>query len=90
MIQALQGTTVDGQADLRALLLAWAQGRRFDRAILLSDMLIEPEEAEGALSALATIADLPVLVHVLSPADIAPDLSGTLELLNTMDPMRIN
>ena len=80
MIQGLQGVTPGGQADLRALLLAWAAGRRFDRAFLLSDLLVEPEDAEGALSALATVAERPVLLQVLSPEDIHPDLSGTLEL----------
>jgi uncharacterized protein (DUF58 family) len=80
MITALQAATPGGQADVRALVLAWAAGRRFDRAILLSDLLLPPDEAEGALAALATVSDRPTLLHVLSKEDVEPDLSGSLEL----------
>lgn len=80
IIQGVQGASAGGTADLRAQLLAWAGGRRLDRAILLSDLLIAPDEAEGVLGALATVADQPVLLHVLSPEDTDPDLSGAQEL----------
>ena len=77
---AIEHAQPGGQAPLGEHLLRWSGGRRFDRALLLSDLLVEPREAEQTLSALATISDHPTVLHVLAPADISPVLNGSLEL----------
>ena len=56
-------------------ILAVAGGRPADRAVLLSDMLAPEEEVESTLRALATIGHHPLLLHVVSPDDLEPDLS---------------
>lgn len=56
-------------------ILAVAGGRPADRAVLLSDMLAPEDELESTLRALATIGHHPLLLHVVSPDDLQPDLS---------------
>ena len=50
------------------------QGRRVDRALLVSDLLMEVHEREAALRSLAASAHEPVLVHVLGPQELRPEL----------------
>lgn len=80
MIQALEAIKPGGAIDGREAVMAWARGKRFDRAVLISDMLIEPEAAERLLSALAVTATQRSLLLVLSESDRDPDLSGSMEL----------
>ncbi|MEL6344629.1 MAG: hypothetical protein AAFV53_16050, partial [Myxococcota bacterium] len=80
MIHALEGLTPGGDATGRDAVLAWTKGKRFDRAVLISDMLIPPDDAERLLSSLAVSATQRTLLHVLSEADRTPELTGTLEL----------
>ena len=80
MLRLLEEATPGGSAPARELVRAWSRSRRFDQAILLSDLLLEPDEAEQTLAALAAAGERAALLHVLSPADIDPDLRGTLEL----------
>lgn len=80
MLRALEETAPRGAlAGAGEALRVWSR-RRFDRAILLSDLLVEPDDAEPLLAALAASAERASLLHTLSPADIAPDLRGTVEL----------
>jgi len=64
-----------GCDDPRDILLALAGGRRSDLAVLVSDMLCAEDEMENTLRALATIGHTPVLLQVVSPDDLSPDLS---------------
>ncbi len=50
------------------------QGRRVDRSFLVSDLLMDADERQATLRSLAASAHEPVLVHVLSPEELRPDL----------------
>ncbi len=63
-----------GVADLGAALGAEAEGGRSDHAVLLSDLLVEPELRESTLRRLATCARRPILLHVLGDSELTPDL----------------
>lgn len=80
----LLGRTEAGRGcdDPRGMLLALAGGRRSDLAFLLSDMLAPEEEVEQTLRALATVGHAPVLVHVVSPDDLEPDLSRAQRMVD--------
>jgi uncharacterized protein (DUF58 family) len=83
-ILELLGRTDVGRScpDPRATLLALAGGRRADVSLLLSDMLAPEDEQEDTLRALATLGHQPVLLHVVSPDDLAPDLSRPQKLVD--------
>lgn len=66
------GTTCDSP---RAKILALAGTRPADRAILLTDALAQEDELEATLRSLATVGRHPLLLQVLSPEDLDPDLS---------------
>jgi len=63
-------------------ILALAGGRPADRSVLLSDMLAPEAEIESTLRALATIGHHPLLLHVVSPDDLEPDLSKPQRLVD--------
>ncbi len=63
-------------------ILALAAGRPADRAVLLSDMLAQEDELEATLRALATIGNHPLLLHVVSPEDLEPDLSKPQQMVD--------
>lgn len=55
---------------------------RADRAVLVSDLLVEPDEREAILRLLATASRHPLLVHVLARDELEPafgDLSGVVD-----------
>ena len=69
----------EGQPDLTDSVRKLTDRGRIDRMILLSDMLVDEHARETALRALATAARYPVLLHVLSDDELAPDLSRGLQ-----------
>jgi len=76
MLDLLKRTKAGEGCDApQSRILALAAGRPADRAVLLSDMLAPEEEIEATLRALATIGTHPLLLHVVSPDDLEPDLS---------------
>lgn len=83
LLELLGRTTVGrGLDDPRAILLALSGGRRADIALLLSDMLAPEDEQEETLRALASIGHQPVLLHVVSPNDLEPDLTRPQRLVD--------
>ena len=64
-----------GQLDLPgALRVSAGRGKKTDRTFLISDMLHETQEIEEALRVLAATSRAPVLMHVLSPQELEPEL----------------
>lgn len=83
VLKLLQRTDVGGVCDdPQGILLALAGGRRSDMAVLLSDMLCPEDEMEATLRALATLGHTPVLLHIVSPDDLEPDLSKPQRLVD--------
>jgi len=76
IIDLLERTEPSGNADLPATLAAEAERGRADHAILLSDLLVEPDAREGTLRRLAALAKRPVLMHTLGDGELRPDLEG--------------
>jgi uncharacterized protein (DUF58 family) len=76
VIDLLERTEPTGNADLPSTLAAEAERGRADHAILLTDLLVEPEAREGTLRRLAGLAKRPVLMHVLGDGELKPDLDG--------------
>jgi uncharacterized protein (DUF58 family) len=75
IVAALERAEPEGVAEMATTLAAEAERGRVDQAVLLSDMLVEPEERTMILRRLARIAARPVLLHVLGDGELAPDLS---------------
>jgi len=71
-----------GCDDPGGVLLGMAGGRRSDLAILLSDMLCPEAEMEATLRALATMGEAPLLLQVVSPDDLEPDLTKPQRLID--------
>ena len=75
IVAALERAEPDGVAELATTLAAEAERGRVDQAIVLSDLLVEPDERTTILRRLARIAARPVLMHVLGDGELAPDLA---------------
>jgi len=74
IIDLLERCEAGGAADLGSVLTREAERGRADHAVLLSDLLVEPDARELALRRLAAAARRPVLLHVLGDCELAPDL----------------
>lgn len=83
VLKLLQKTRVGHTCgDPKSTLLGLAGGRRSDVAVLLSDMLSPEDEMEETLRALATLGHTPILLQVVSPDDLDPDLSKPQRLVD--------
>lgn len=76
LVGVLERIEPGGSADLAAVLAAEAERGRADHAVLLTDLLVEPELREATLRRLAALARRPVLLHVLGNTELAPELEG--------------
>jgi uncharacterized protein (DUF58 family) len=74
IVDLLERSEPGGTADLAATLAREAERGRADHAVLLTDLLVEPDARELALRRLAACARRPVLLHVLGDSELAPDL----------------
>jgi uncharacterized protein (DUF58 family) len=74
IVDLLERAAPGGTADLGGALAAEAERGRADQAVLLSDLLVEPEVREATLRRLAALAKRSVLLHVLGDGELAPDL----------------
>ena len=75
IVAALERAEPDGVAELATTLAAEAERGRVDQAVVLTDLLVEPDERSMILRRLARIAARPVLLHVLGDGELSPDLS---------------
>jgi len=76
MLALLEQVEPAGQVPIYKELQARAGRRKkADRTFLVSDMLQPQEEVERTLRVLAATSQAPVLLHVLSPEELEPDLS---------------
>jgi uncharacterized protein (DUF58 family) len=80
VLSLLERVKPAGTADLHHSLLRLAERRRGDRALLITDLLVDEHEREACLRALAAAAHRPTLLHVLGPEELEPDLSEGLEI----------
>lgn len=56
--------------------------RRSDRIVLISDLLMEDEERDRVLRLIASLSRYPVVLHVLSPAELEPDLGDAMKIVD--------
>jgi uncharacterized protein (DUF58 family) len=75
IVHALERCEPDGVAELAATLAVEAERGKVDQAVLLTDLLVEPEERTTILRRLARIAARPVFLHVLGDGELEPDLA---------------
>lgn len=76
VVTALSAARPGGEASLAAALAG--RRRRADRAVLISDMLLEDAALLDALRALRAAGERPLLVHMLAPEDLDPGREGLL------------
>jgi uncharacterized protein (DUF58 family) len=76
MVAALSAARPGGGATVASALAG--RRRRADRAVLISDMLLEDAPLLDALRALRAAGERPLLVHVLAPEDLDPGREGLL------------
>jgi uncharacterized protein (DUF58 family) len=74
IVDALERVEPTGTADLSGTLAQEAERGRGDHAVLLTDLLVEPDVREATLRRLAALARRPVLLHVLGDSELTPDL----------------
>jgi len=74
ILDALDRVDATGSPDLARALAAEAERGRADHAVLLTDLLVEPDVREATLRRLAAAARRPVLMHVLGDCELTPDL----------------
>lgn len=83
-LSALESAEPAGSPDLADTIRRLGDRGRIDRAILISDVLTEDDDAiEAALRALTTVARRPALLHVLAGSEIKPDLSEGVEAVDS-------
>jgi uncharacterized protein (DUF58 family) len=78
IVDLLERAEPSGTGDLPGMLAAEAERARPDHAVVLTDLLVEPDVREATLRRLAALAKRPVLLHVLGDCDLTPDLDGGL------------
>jgi len=83
MLSALEGAEPSGAPDLSAGIRRLTERGRLDRAVLLSDMLVDEASVEATLRTLTTVAARPVLLHVLDRSEVAPDLKEGIEAIDS-------
>jgi uncharacterized protein (DUF58 family) len=74
IVDLLERSEPGGAADLAGTLAREVERGRADHAVLLTDLLVEPDARELALRRLAAVARRPVLLHVLGDGELKPDL----------------
>jgi uncharacterized protein (DUF58 family) len=74
IVDVLERSEPAGAADLATTLGQEAERGRGDHAVLLTDLLVEPDVREATLRRLAALARRPVLLHVLGDTELSPDL----------------
>ena len=78
VLKALETAEVAGQD--RDHLARTLGAARVDRAVLITDLLVPPDEQQRLLRALAAAGREAALVHVLGPDELHPPLDGPVEL----------
>lgn len=80
LIDAATAMSPSGPTDLDGALLSYAsRGNHSGMVVLISDLLSPPGYKAG-LERLSSFALRPVVIHVLSPEELSPQLEGDLEL----------
>jgi uncharacterized protein (DUF58 family) len=89
VVSHLAGLQAHGQLDLAASVAACLpEGRRQPLVVLLSDLLA-PQGIHDGLDALVREGLDVVVLHVLSPQELKPDMFGELELLDAETSQRL-
>ena len=81
MLEVLEAVEPAGRAAPWRQLRSQARHRP-DRLFLISDMLYEDDAREKLLKTLAALSRAPVLLHVLSDAELAPNLDEPIEAVD--------
>lgn len=82
-LKMLEDVEPEGSPDLADAIRRLADRGRIDRAVLISDLMTEDDDAiDAALRGLATVARRPALLHVLAAEELEPDLSEGLEAID--------
>lgn len=82
LLHVLGRTDPGGHGDPYAHLAAALGAMRSDRLFLFSDLLYAREQTERVLRLAATSSRHPVLVHMLSAEEMAPDLRDTAKIVD--------
>jgi uncharacterized protein (DUF58 family) len=81
-LSALEAAEPGGALDTRTALIRAARRARTDQVFLLSDMLLEGDDQEAALRALAATSGRAVLLQVLGEEDLRPALEDAVRLVD--------
>jgi uncharacterized protein (DUF58 family) len=79
VLRVLEDTEAAGRPDLAAAVRGLTGRHRLDRLVVLTDLLVEDDEREAVLRAMASSCRHPVLMHVLDATELSPDLSDGVE-----------
>lgn len=74
IVETLERVEPTGSVDLPGALGQEAERGRGDHAVLLTDLLVEPDVREATLRRLAAVGRRPILLHVLGDSELTPDL----------------
>lgn len=82
VLHVLQKVEPGGRGNAYAQIAGQLGTARRDRMFLLSDMLVEEDERESLLRLMAASSRAPVLVHILDPDELQPDLSDVSSVVD--------
>jgi uncharacterized protein (DUF58 family) len=75
ILDTLERIEPEGAVDLAGALAVERERGRANHAVLLTDLLIEPDAREAVLRRLAAAAARPILLHVLGDGELTPKLA---------------
>lgn len=83
LLHLLERVEPAGRGDAHAQLVAQLGQGRSDRLVLLSDLLCEEAERDAVLRLCAASCPRPIVMHVLGPDELAPDLDGVERVIDS-------
>jgi uncharacterized protein (DUF58 family) len=72
-----------GRGNAHTQLVTHLGGARCDRLVLISDLLHEDAEREGLLRLCASVCPRPLVLHVLGPDELEPDLEDVERVIDS-------
>ena len=83
VLHVLEGVEPGGTGVAHDQIARLVGPRRSDRIVLVSDLLMEDDERDRVLRLIASLSRYPVVLHVLSEAELEPDLGDAMKIVDS-------
>lgn len=82
ILHVLERVEPEGRGDAHAQIVRQLGQGRSDRIVLITDLLLEDDARDALLRLVAASSRYPVVLHVLSEAELEPDLSDVAKVVD--------